>query len=87
MHPDLDKLPRANPDPDVFQIIFAGGVGMIMMVFTQYSVGMGVCLDLDEARAPALDPFAVDLPFTRCLFHVTAFPASSIVRATESLTC
>ena len=87
MHPDLYQLPRRNPDPDVLQIIFAGGVGMIGSVFTQYSVGMGICLDLDEAGTPALDPLAVDLPFTRGLFHVMAFPASSVTRATECLAC
>ena len=78
MHPGLYQLSRANSDPDVLQIIFAGGVGMIGIVFAQYSVGMGICLDLDETGAPPLDPLTFDLPFTRCLLHIMAFPASAI---------
>ena len=60
---------------------------MILIVFTQYSVGIGICLDLNETGAPALDPLAVDLPFTRCLFHIMAFPASSVAHITECLAC
>jgi hypothetical protein len=53
---------------------------MIVMVFTRYSVGMGICLDLDETGAPALDLLTVDLPFTCRLFHVMTFPTSSVAR-------
>jgi hypothetical protein len=87
MHPSLYQLSRANSDPDVFEIIFAGGMGMIVIVFTQYSIGMGICLDLDEAGTPAPDPLTFDLPFPPCLLHVMAFPASCIARATECLAC
>jgi hypothetical protein len=87
MYPDLYQLACGNADPDVFEIIFAGGVGMNVIVFTQYSIGMGICLDLDEAGTPALDPLAVDLPFTRSLFHVIFFPASSVARTAECLAC
>ena len=87
MHPDLHQLARGNSDPDVLQIIFAGGVGMIVILFTQYSVSMGIGLDLDETGAPALDALAVDLPFTCCLFHVILFPARSVACATECLAC
>ena len=85
MHPSLYQLSRDNPDPDVLQIIFAGGVGMIMIVFTQYSIGTGICLDLDETGAPALEPLTFDLPIPCGLLHVTAFPTSSVARATVCL--
>ena len=60
---------------------------MVEIIFTQYSVGMGICLDLDETGAPALDLLAVDLPFTCRLFHIPALPTSSVARATECLAC
>jgi hypothetical protein len=78
---------RANLDPDVFQIIFAGGVGVIVMVFTQYSVGMGICLDLDKTEAPTLDLLTVDLPFMHHLFHIMTFPPSCIARTAKCLAC
>jgi hypothetical protein len=87
MHPDLYQLARGNPDPDVLQVIFAGGVGMAVIVFAQYSFGVGICLDLDETGTPALDPLTVDLPFPRRFFHVMAFPASSVARAMECFAC
>jgi hypothetical protein len=58
-----------------------------MNIFAQYSAGVGICLDLDRAGTPALDLFAVNLPFTLSLFYITAFPASSVMRATECLAC
>ena len=85
MHPDLYQLPRRNPDPDVLQIIFAGGVGMIGIVFAQYGVGMGVCLNLHVTGTPAIDPLALDLSFPRCLFHIRFGPSEFVTRATESL--
>jgi hypothetical protein len=60
---------------------------MVVMVFTQYSTGMGICLNLDETGAPTLDPLAVNLSFTHCLFYVIVFPASPVARAAECLTC
>ena len=87
MYPDLYQLACGNTDLDVFEIIFAGGVGMNVIVFTQYSIGMGICLDLDKAGTPALDPLAVDLPFTHSLFHVIFSPASSVARTAECLAC
>jgi hypothetical protein len=44
MHSGLYQLTRGNPDPDVPQIIFVDGVEMIMIVFAQYGVGMGIML-------------------------------------------
>ena len=85
MHPGLYLLARGNSDLDIFQIIFPSGMGMIGIVFAQYSVGMGVHLDLDEAGTPALDLLTVDLPFTCSLFHVVFFPTCSIACATECL--
>ena len=37
-HPRLYQLTRVNADPDVFQIFFTGGVGMITIIFAQYSL-------------------------------------------------
>jgi hypothetical protein len=86
MHPSLYQLARGHPDPDVLQVIFAGGVGMIGIVFAQYSFGMGICLDLDEAGAPALDPFTFDLPLSRRFFYVMLLPARSVARIVECFT-
>ena len=67
MYPSLYQFPHGNPDPDVSQVIFAGRVGMIVIVFAQNSIGMGICLDLNKAEAPAVDPLTFDLAFLRCL--------------------
>ena len=85
MHSDLYQLACGNMDLDVFEIIFAGGVGMNMIVFTQYSIGMGICLDLDKAGTPALNLLTVDLPFMCSFFHIIFFPTSSIAHAAECL--
>ena len=61
-------------------------MGMSEFVFAQYSVGMGIRLNLDVAGTPALDPLAGDLPFPRCLFLVRFGTADSVTRATECLT-
>jgi hypothetical protein len=87
MHPGLYQFPRGNPDPDVLQIIFAGGVGMIVIVFAQYSVGMGICLNLHITGTPAIDPLALNLSFPRHLFHTRFSPSQFVTRATESLAC
>jgi hypothetical protein len=87
MHSDLYQLACGNMDLDVFEIIFASGVGMNVIVFTQYSIGMGIHLDLDKAGTPALNLLAVNLPFICSLFHITAFPASSIACIAECLAC
>ena len=86
-HPGLYLLTRGNPDPDVHQIVFAGGVGMIEIVFAQYNVSVGICLDLNVTGTPALDPLALDLPFPRRLFHIRFSPTNLITRATERLVC
>ena len=86
-HPFLYQIPRENPDPDIFQIALAGFMGVIEFVFAQYGVSMRVSLNLDVTGTSAIDPFAVDLPFTRCLLYVIGFPASSVARAAECLAC
>ena len=59
---------------------------MIEFVFAQYSVGMGVRLNLDITGTPAGNPLSVDLPFLCCLFHIMSDSPASITRAVESLT-
>ena len=85
LHPGLYQVARRNSDPDVLEIIFTGGMGMIVIVFTQYNVCMRISFDLNLTEAPALDPLTVDLPFMRCLLHIDLVPASSVPRATECL--
>ena len=58
---------------------------MIRIISPQYGVGMGIHLDLDRTRAPALDLLAVDLPFMHFLFHIMFFSPSSVACATEYL--
>jgi hypothetical protein len=48
---------------------------------------MEVCLDLNEAGAPALNPLTVNLLFTCCLFHIMAFLPYFIAYTTKCLTC
>jgi hypothetical protein len=59
---------------------------VIGIISPQYGVGMGIYLDLDRTGAPALNPLAVDLSFTCCLFYIMLFPPCSIARTTEYLT-
>ena len=87
MHPALYQFPGTHPDPNVLQVVFADGMGMIEIVFTQYSFGMGICLDLDIAGATALDTLAFDLPFPIRLLHIIGFPPCPVARATECLAC
>ncbi len=56
-----------------------------MIVFPQYSAGMGICLDLNKTGAPALNLLTVNLLFMHCYFHVIFFPTSSIVCTIECL--
>jgi hypothetical protein len=56
---------------------------MIRNVFPQYDVGMGVRLDLHNARTTTGDPLAFDPPFTRRLILIFAESARSVARATE----
>ena len=81
MNPGLYLISRGSPDLNIFEIIFPGGVGMILIIFAHYCAGMGIHLDPDVTGAPALDSLTVDLPFTHCLFHVTGFPARFVTRA------
>jgi hypothetical protein len=74
-------------DANIFQIVLAGFMGVIEIVFAQYGVSMGVCLNLDVTGAPALNSLAVDLLFTCSLFHIIFFPASSVAHAAECLAC
>jgi len=60
-------------------------MGMIRIVFPQYNVGMGISLDLHEARTTASDPLAFGPPFTRRLLLVFTETARSVARATEGL--
>jgi hypothetical protein len=85
IYPDLYQLMHGNVDLNIFEIIFASRVGMNMIVFTQYSIGMGICLDLDKAGTPALNLLTVDLPFMCSFFHIIFFPTSSIAHAAECL--
>jgi hypothetical protein len=87
MHPGLYQFTRGNPDPDVLQIIFAGGVGMIVIVFAQYGFGMGVRLNFNKTGTPPLDPLALDLSFPRRFFHIRLNPSKLVTRATEGLAC
>jgi|SRR5580658_8459391 hypothetical protein len=86
MHPSLYQLTRGNPDPDVPQIIFAGGVGMIVIVFAQYGVGMGISLNFNKTGTTPLDPLTLDLPFPRRFFHIRFSPSELVTRATEGFT-
>src|SRR5260370_19239203 len=74
-------------DPDVLQVILSGRVGVIVIVFTQYNVSMGICLDLDKVQTIPLNPLTFNLPFPHHLFHVMAFPACSVACTMECLTC
>ena len=85
-HPRLYQLTRVNVDLDVFQILFTGGVGMITIIFAQYSLGMGICLNLDVTRAAALDLLAFDLSFLCGLFLIMFNFSGFVTCATESLT-
>ena len=85
-HPRLYQLMRVNADPNVFQIFFTGGVGMIAIIFAQYSLGMGICLNLDVTRAAALNPLAFDLSFPCGLFLIMFDSSGFVTCATESLT-
>ena len=60
-------------------------MGMIEFVFAQYSVGMGVRLNLNVTGTPALNPLAANLPFPCRLFLVRFSFSESIARATECL--
>ena len=85
VHSRLYQLTHVNVDPDVFQIFFTGGMGMITIIFAQYSLGMRICLNLDITRAAALDPLAFDLSFPHGLFLIMLDSSSSVTCATESL--
>src|SRR5258708_21005896 len=87
VYPALYQFSHGSPDLDVLQVIFSGRVGVIVIIFTQYNVGMGICLDLDEARTTPLNPLTFNLPFPHCFFHIMAFPTCSVVHAMECLTC
>src|SRR5258707_13526796 len=87
VYPALYQFSCGSLDPDVLQIIFSGGVGVIVIVFTQNNVSMGICLDLDEAWTTPLNPLTFDLLFLCHLFHVMAFPTCSVACTMECLTC
>jgi hypothetical protein len=83
MHPSLYQLIRGNLDPDVPQIIFAGGVEMIMIVFAQYSVGMGISLNFNKTGTTLLDPLTLNFPFPCHLFHIRFSPSKLVTYAME----
>ena len=87
MHPALYQFPGTCPDPNVLQVVFADGVGMIEIVFTQYSFGMKICLDSDIAGATTLNTLAFNLSFPIRLLHRIGFPPHSVAHATECLAC
>jgi hypothetical protein len=66
-------------------MVLAGFMGMIEFLFIQYSVGMGVCLNLDVTGTSADNPLGVNLPFPPCLLHITFDSPTSITRTAESL--
>ena len=77
---------HVNVDLNVFQIFFTDGVEMIVIIFAQYSLGMGICLNLDITRAAALDLLTFDLSFLRGLFLIMFDSFGFVTYATESLT-
>ena len=83
MHPSLYQLTCGNLDPDVPQIIFASGVGIIMIVFAQYGVGMGICLNFNKTGTIPLDLLTLDLPFLFHFFHIRFSPFKLVTCATE----
>ena len=78
-------LPCRISHPDKLQILHANGMGMVRNVFAQYSVGMGISLDLHKARTSAGEPLAFGPPFTRRLLLVAFGASRSVARATEGL--
>ena len=57
-----------------------------MIIFAQYSLGMGICLNLDITRAAALDLLTFDLSFLHGLFLIMFDSSGFITYATESFT-
>jgi hypothetical protein len=72
-------------DPDIFQIILAGLMGMSKFVFAQYGVGVGIHLDLDITGTPAIDLLAVDLLFPHHFLLIMLDSSASVTRAMECL--
>ena len=72
-------------DPDIFQIVLAGFMGMTKLIFAQYGVGMGISLNLNIAGTPTIDLLGVDLPFPCCLLFVMLESSASVACATECL--
>ena len=59
---------------------------MIAIIFAQYSLGMGICLNLDVTRAAALDLLAFNLSFPYSLFLIMFDSSGFVTCAMESLT-
>ena len=59
---------------------------MIEFVFAQYSVSMGICLNLNFSGTPAIDLLAVNLPFPY-QFLCIRFSSSKLVTHTMECLC
>ena len=60
-------------------------MGMIEIVFVQYGVNAGICLNLNVTGAPILKPLIGDLSFLYCYFHIGFSSSKFVTYAIECL--